>query len=94
MAELKIYRNNVKFQKLTNTFSVNGRGVRFGTKHSLENEKTGNIVEFDFSHSTGSEWDTSTKWIYKSVNGHILEIGNEDVTKSQANDYLRAKLRN
>jgi len=94
MATIKIYKSNVDYDKSTKTFSVSGNEVpQFGTKHILENEKTGNVAEFDFSHSTGSEWDVDTKWIYKSLSGFLLEIGNEDVTPQHAQNYLNAKLR-
>ena len=93
MAKLSIQNSKIKYDVPTKTFSVGGIGIPFGTKHSLTNEQTCGLKDFDFSHSTGSEWDVDTKWIYKSLDGYTLEIGNEDVTQEQRDNYMNAKMR-
>lgn len=94
MATIPIHSSKVKYNASTKTFAVGGKGIPFGTKHTLYNELTTLDKQFDFSHSTGSEWDVTTKWIYKSLDGYTFEVGNEDVTQKHAENYLRAKLRN
>jgi len=94
MATIKIYGTSTKYDKSTKTFTVDGRKSKFGTKQTLVNEKTNVSKEFDFSHSTGSEWETDTLWIYKSLDGYTLQVGNEDVTPQHAQNYLNAKMRN
>ena len=94
MAVIKIKKNNVLFEETIKTFFVSGKGIPFGTKHTLLNEKTNGSMDFDLSHSDGSEWNPNTNWIYKSLNGHELWIRNDDVTKEQSNNYLKAKMRN
>ena len=84
-----------KFVKETNTFHVNGKDVNFTTTYKLINPATKGSMEFNFDHSTGSEWDTDTVWVYKSTCGkYELHVGNEDVTPQHAENYLNAKLRN
>jgi len=83
------------YNSKTKTFLVNGNDVQFDTTYELENMMTGGRRVFHFDHSTGSEWDPNTKWIYKSTDGeYTLEVGNEDVTPAHAEAYLKAKLRN
>lgn len=85
------------FDKETQTFSVDGRAILFGTEHELLNIKTKARMKFEFSHSTGSEWDPKTIWVYKSVDTvltYFLNISNEDVTPEHMDAYLQAKLQN
>lgn len=92
MTNISIQKNNVKYSK--GLFIVSGKSVKFDTSYSLKNEKTGKSVKFEFKESTGSEWDSNTIWIYKSSNGILLHLLNDDMTPQHAENYLRAKLRN
>jgi len=84
-----------KFVKETNTFHVNGKDVPFTTEYKLVNPSTKGTMEFSMSHSTGSEWDPKTVWVYKSKCGtYELHVGNEDVTPQHAQNYLNHKLNN
>lgn len=89
--EIGIRKNKVAYHKVDKTFTVSGKSVQFGTEHSLLNEKTGVSKEFKLSHSTGSEWDPNTVWVYKSEDGFLLKVSNEDVTEVHARNYLKAK---
>ena len=89
--QIGIQKNKVNYLKEKNTFIVSGKGVQFGTEHSILNEKTGVSKTFKFSHSTGSEWDPNTVWVYKSEEGLVLHVTNDDVTPEQARNYLKAK---
>lgn len=93
MAIIKIYNSKVKFDKSTKTFVVDGRLVLFASRHTVYNEKTNKQMVFEFSHSTGSEWDIESLWIYKSPDGFILHVGNQDVTPRHKQNYLNAKMR-
>ena len=79
----------------TNTFHISGKEVTFATNYKLFNPATKGTMEFDFTHSTGSEWDPKTVWVYKSKCGlYELHVGNEDVTPQHAQNYLDHKLNN
>lgn len=91
--KISIQGNNIQYSDLLKSFFVNGKDVRFATTYELENEKTGKSKTFKFDHSTGSEWDVKTKWIYKSEDEFVLEVGNEEVTKQMMEDYISAKIR-
>ena len=88
-----ILSTTFSWNRETKTFKVNGNDVPFDTSYKLKNTITNKVMVFEFSHSTGSEWDSATKWIYKNGD-YILEVGNEDVTPAHAEAYLQAKLRN
>jgi len=81
------------YNKETKTFTVNGNAVQFATEYTLHNPKTGGQRKFNFSYSTGSEWDPKTRWVYKSDGDEefTLEVGNQDVTSRQVDAYLQAK---
>lgn len=84
-----------KFVKKTNTFHISGKEVNFDTSYKLVNPKTKGSMEFELSHSTGSEWDNDTFWIYKSKCGkYELHVGNDDVTETHRQNYLEHKLNN
>ena len=81
------------YNKETKTFIADGRKIQFDTSYTITNPKTQKEMKFDFKESTGSEWDPKTLWIYKSEEGFILNLTNEDVTPDHAKAYLESKLR-
>lgn len=88
---LIINSDKYKYDARTKTFSVDGRKVSFATQYTLKNLKTGTTMDFALDHSTGSEWDPYTIWVY--TNGDFkLHVGNQDVTPAHAASYLKAKL--
>ncbi len=79
------------------TFSMseknNGLVIPFGTEYEVYNPEKGTSKVFKFSHSTGPEFATDTRWVYKCED-MLLEICNDPiVTKQNANAYLVAKLK-
>lgn len=93
MVQIYIQKHKVKFDKDSKTFSVKGKYVKFATRYELINQKTGNFTMFELVESTGSEWDKNTIWKYENKNGFKLNVGNENVTQSHIDNYLRAKNR-
>jgi len=89
---INIQKDQISYNASTKTFSVSGKRVKFGTKYTLVNSLTGNTMDFWLSHSTGSEWEPETKWVYQNEEGYTLEVGNDDVTSKHAENYLRAKI--
>lgn len=76
------------------TFYVNEKDTPgFATSYKVFNPKTGKYAEFELSHSTGSEWDPKTIWIYKNKELNLeLHISQDpDITKIRANNYLKNK---
>lgn len=79
-----------KSQKL---FVVSERDVSFDTSYKMINPKTNNSVEFDFSHSTGPEFDPKTKYVYKSKDGLTLEVCNDTfISAIRKQHYLEHKI--
>lgn len=83
---------NLSYTKDKNTFTISGKYVPFKTEYSIMNPKTGVSEKFNLSHSTGSEWDPKTVWIYKNQKGMILNVLNDEVTEANAKTYLNHKL--
>lgn len=73
----------------TNTIVISGKDVKFSSSYEIIGEKETKV--FELSHSTGSEWDPSTIWVYKSECGMILHVTNDDVTEENAEAYLKSK---
>ena len=83
------------FNEVTNSIIVSERDVKFTTEYLVISPRTGNGKTFSFSHSTGPEFDVSTRWVYKSDIGTILEVCNDTKMVAEASkNYLNAKLRN
>lgn len=80
---------NTYFQE----FYISGKEVKFATTYKLINPKTGNHRIFCFDHSTGSEWEKDTIWVYKSKDGIILNLLNDDMTEDRKEHYLKHKLK-
>lgn len=77
----------------TKTFSMSEKGMPFSTTYEIKNTETGKTKKFEFSHSTGPEFDPNTKWIYK-CDDLTLEVCNDaKITAILAQNYLNAKLR-
>lgn len=78
---------------VTKVISVSEKHVPFATTYNVISTTRVNKV-FELSHSTGSEFDPNTKWVYK--NGElVLEVCNDKkMTAIAAENYLKAKLRN
>jgi hypothetical protein len=83
-----VYHTDVK------TFIMSEKGIPFGTSYVIRNPKTGGSRKFEFTHSTGPEFDPTTRWVYKSEDGIQLEVCNDvEMVKRAADAYLAAKLR-
>lgn len=85
----------MKYNKENKTFDISEKNTGgFDTSYTLVNPKNNAKKVFEFSHSTGPEFDPNTKWIYKS-DELILSVSNDkNITKISEQNYLRAKLRN
>ena len=83
-----------KYDDLASTIHISERNVPFDTGYEVFNSKTGNRVQFKFTHSTGPEFDPNTKWVYESDNGIKLMVHNDKaITELNAQTYLAGKLR-
>ena len=78
-----------------NVILISERDVKFGTSYEVWNKKTGGSEVFEFSHSTGAEFDPKTIWVYKSTSSNLeLHVANDpEMTAKAAEAYLSAKLR-
>ena len=82
------------YNKETKVFSFSEKHVPFTTTYEVLNPQTGGKVSFDFSHSTGPEFDPNTKWIYKNKSSDVtVEVCNDAyITKLRGDAYLDHKL--
>lgn len=88
--------NKVKFMYdgSIKTIMVSERDVRFASTYEVLSSRTGNKKVFDFTHSTGPEFDKNTRWVYKSDDGMLLEVCNDEkMVEVAAKNYFDAKLR-
>jgi hypothetical protein len=81
------------YNKETKVFRVSERDVKFDTTYSILNPRTNKEMKFEFTHSTGPEFDPETRWVYKGAEGITLEVCNDARMAQQAEQmYLDAKL--
>lgn len=81
------------FDKQTSTILISERDVPFATTYNVISPNTGVGKLFEFTHSTGPEFDPKTCWIYKSEDGITLSVANDEKMVEEASkNYLRAKL--
>lgn len=84
--------SNTNYDAKTGTFVMSEVGIQFSMNYKLINPKTGDSREFELSHSTGSEWDPETVWVYKSDDGYTLIITQDThLTKERSASYLKHK---
>ena len=77
---------------ITKVISVSEKHIHFATTYNVIS-KTRTAKVFDFSHSTGPEFDPNTKWVYKCEN-FVLEVCNDKkMTAIAAENYLRSKMK-
>lgn len=75
------------------TILVSEKDVPFATTYEVISDRTGNRMDFDFSHSTGPEFDPRTEWVYKSNHDITLRVCNDpETTRKNAEFYLKAKM--
>ena len=74
--------------------TISEKDVAFGTTYNVISPNTGVGKLFEFTHSTGPEFDKNTQWIYKCDDGIQLAVCNDaQMVKKAAEEYLKAKLR-
>jgi len=93
---MKIIFNPAKMHYEEGTFHVSEVDTPgFATEYTILNPQTGGEKTFHLSHSTGSEWDPKTVWIYKTKGAPALELRvsqNPEITRMREKAYLKAKL--
>lgn len=73
-------------------FVISEKDVPFDTTYTIKSLK-GNEKTFDFTHSTGGEFDPKTRWVYQTEDGLLLEVCNDaTMVKEASKNYLKAKL--
>ena len=85
------------WSKDSKTFTMsevnNGITIPFRTQYEVFNPATNSVKVFEFTHSTGPEFSSDTRYVYKCED-MLLEICNDpEVTKRNAAAYLKAKTR-
>jgi hypothetical protein len=83
----------VKFLVENGAIRVSEREVSFDTKYEVISSKTNLAKVFDFTHSTGPEFDINTEWVYASEDGIEFRVCNDRIMTAEAGAaYLKAKL--
>jgi predicted membrane metal-binding protein len=83
------------FNSQTKSILISEREIPFATTYNVISPKTGVGKVFNFSHSTGPEFDPTTQWIYTSEDGTLLSVSNDPaMVKQAARNYLKAKMSN
>ena len=102
MHTINLKDHSISYDKKTKAISMSEKGIPFATTYMVSNPKTGNTEHFEFSHSTGPEFDPKTIFVWKIVNGDknpdlegiTLQLHNDaEITKATAAAYLKAKTR-
>lgn len=77
------------------TILVSEKDVPFDTSYEVVSSKTGKSKVFNFSHSTGPEFDPSTQWVYTTKGSNVLFVVANDtqITKTRANNYVQSKIK-
>ena len=81
---------NLTYNKETATFYGSEKNIRFASTYEVEDE--GTLRKFEFSHSTGPEFDPSTTWVYVCGYKKLIIANDAAITKINAANYLKAKL--
>jgi hypothetical protein len=83
---------NIKFSVDGKIIRVSEKDIKFDTEYEIRSARTGRVETFRFSHSTGSEWDPKTEWVYVNGGGIEFRVCNDPVITAQlAADYLKSK---
>lgn len=95
--KISIQENDIIYDKAKRTFLGDGNRIPFATRYEMVNDETGKSNVFDFVHSTGSEWDKDTKWVYACTEGKgfIFVLSSEDqrTLNVRKRNYIKAKMR-
>jgi hypothetical protein len=85
--------HKVPFKVINGVIYVSEKYTTFATTYKLISNKTGAEMIFEFTHSTGPEFDPKTEWVYESSVGVKLHICNDaHIAKRAMANYLSAKL--
>jgi hypothetical protein len=88
----RVNLKEVRFSVETGIIKVSEKDVQFDTQYEVVSAKTGNSMVFNFSHSTGPEFDPTTEWVYTSQEGIEFRVCNDaHITAQNARAYVKAK---
>ena len=101
MVRIDVSKYPGSWSKDSKTFTMseknNGLVIPFSTQYEVFNPATNTVKVFEFTHSTGPEFASDTRWVYRhkdETTEMFLEICNDpEVTKRNAAAYLKAKMR-
>ena len=89
--DILLTEHKYNYDKDTKTFTISERGIPFSMNYKVINPNTGGSRSFELSHSTGSEYDPDTIWIYKSGEFTLEIVQDKFLTKIRSDNYLRHK---
>ena len=92
MIQIEFNKETCIYIESLKLISVSEKNVKFGASYRLWNPLTNFGKVFNFSHSTGPEFNPDTKFIYKSEDGFTLEVQNDkELTTKRSQMYLESK---
>jgi len=76
-------------------FHMSEKDVKFASTYEMVNPKTNKSMVFEFTHSTGPEFDPKTVYVYKNKEAMVSIFVHNDpkITGQRAKAYLAAKLK-
>ena len=83
----------LSYDKDDNTFYGSEKDIPFDTSYKVVNIDTNQSRLFEFTHSTGPEFDPKTQWIYKNSDSNIRLIISNDAEKVNQASQPRFHLR-
>ena len=95
MTRISIQNQKLIYNSKTKSFHGIDINFKFDTSYLIVNNKSNIEKKFEFTHSTGSEFDPNTNWVYESKDGYKFIVSQDaELTKKRAEYYLNHKLRN
>jgi hypothetical protein len=87
-------KNVLSYNKDNKTFYGSEKDIPFDTSYKVVNTDTNQSRLFEFTHSTGPEFDPKTQWVYKNSDSNIQLIISNDAEISRINgeNYMKSKI--
>ena len=94
MIEIIHDNDKLTYDSSNKSFHIAERHIKFATRYSIKNPKTGASMAFDFVEASGPEFDKDTKWFYANPSGITLVVYNDPyLVKIRGKAYLKAKMK-
>lgn len=87
---INIPTKNLTYDEKKGTYYGSEKNIKFASTYEIEDE--GTLRRFEFSHSTGPEFNPKTEWVYIRGLKKLVIANDARITKINEQNYLNAKL--